>query len=216
MSGQCSDQNIERQKLFDVSKVEVCDHTLVGCASASLNVSFNGATSAAGNYTTGFDALEDTINDAPNGIRTYDGWFTTLSDARERDLNRPVILGGTLFFTTFTPTDGICEATGTGKLYGMYYLTGTAYKSSGLGASTLNGVGKFDRSITMGDGIPSEVSVHVGAQGSSGDGQVVNGTGCKSRTSVFVQKSTGAMGQTCVRGGTAGNPFSEMLTWRDL
>ena len=127
-----------------------------------------------------------------------------------------MILAGTLFFTTYTPTDGICEASGTGKLYGMYYLTGTAYKASGLGASTLNGVGILDRSISTGDGMPSAVSVHIGAQGSSGDGQVVNGTGCKSRTSVFVQKSTGAMGQTCVRGGSASNPFSEMLTWRDL
>ena len=218
LTGSCAagqSQSTPLDRFFDVSNVVVCDITLAGCAGSSQNVSLDGGAS----YSTGFDGLGglvDTINTAPAGIRTYDGWFTTLPNLRERDLNPPVILAGTLFYTTYTPTDGICEASGTGKLYGMYYLTGTAYKTSGLGASTLNGVGILDRSISTGDGMPSAVSVHIGAQGSSGDGQVVNGTGCKSRTSVFVQKSTGAMGQTCVRGGSSGNPFSEMLTWRDL
>jgi type IV pilus assembly protein PilY1 len=216
MTGMCG-QGTQLNKLFDVSNVVVCDTTLAGCAGPSHNVSLSSG--AAGSYTTGFDGLGglvDSINTAPGGIRTYDGWFTTLPNLRERDLNPPVLLDGTLFFTTYIPTDGICEASGTGNLYGIYYMTGTAYKSSGLGASTLNGVSILNRSISTGDGVPSAVSVHIGAQGSSGDGQVVNGTGCKSRTSVFVQKSTGAMGQTCVRGGSAGNPFSEMLTWRDL
>jgi type IV pilus assembly protein PilY1 len=212
MSGQCTNQTLELSKLYDVSKIEVCDITLVGCAGPSQNVSINNGVS----YTGSFDTLSATMNAAPSGIRTYDGWFTALPNTRERDLNRPLVLAGTLFFDTYIPTDGICEASGTGKLYGLYYLTGTAYKSSSLGAGTLNGVGVLNKSISMGDGMPSEVSVHIGALGSTDDGQVVNGTGCKSRTSVIVQKSTGAMGQTCVRGGSAGNPFSEMLTWRDL
>ncbi|HEY3198291.1 MAG TPA: hypothetical protein VGJ57_09775 [Nitrospirales bacterium] len=218
MSGQCSVETVKRQNLIDVSLVVVCDTLLIGCGDASHNVSSEGG--AVGTYDKGFDSgagnQSDAVNQVVAGVRTSDGWFMSLPNARERDLNSPLIFGGTLFFDTFIPTQGVCEASGTGLLYGLYYLTGTAYKNSSLGDGILNGVPIINRSVSLGEGLPSQVAIHVGAKdklNGTADGKTPNGA-CKSGTSVVVHMSTKGVSETCIKG--QGKLYSEMLAWRDL
>jgi len=98
-------------------------------------------------------------------VKPSKGWFidlkepTTPSWIGEKGLARTVIFGGVLFATTYTPTSSgsaVCAqpAEGTGRLYALNYLSGTAvFDFSGDGAP--------DRQYQVGGGIPSEVVVVI-------------------------------------------------------
>ena len=97
-------------------------------------------------------------------------------------------MGGLLSFTTFIPSDNICEAGGKSDLWALYYKTGTAYYTGVLG--TTNGLltdgtptsNRAKRSIGEGangeyiNGLSTSPNIHVGRQDGS---------------TVFVQSSTG-------------------------
>ncbi len=94
-------------------------------------------------------------------VKAKKGWYRRLLDTGERCLYRPVIIGGAVIFTTYAPLAGdICSFGGSGKLYALYYLTGTAYKSPILGLAPS---GEILPSAEVGGGMPSEPSMWIGA-----------------------------------------------------
>jgi type IV pilus assembly protein PilY1 len=205
----CS-QASERNNLYNASFVTVC----IGCA-PDKNVSVDGG----GTYTKGFDTGTDALL---NNLQGMDGWFTTLPTTRERTLSRAALIGGVLFFTTFTPTSDMCASSGEGRLYALYYMTGTPYKESAIGTSLESGQTVVNRSISLGAGMPSEVTVQIGGQGMGGGG-VSSNSGCVGRITGFIQTSTSALSQVCGQvplgmsgGGSGLAPWSRMVAWRDL
>jgi len=136
-----------------------------------------------------------------------------VTTCRERAISQPVILGGMLLFSTFNPNGDTCDPSGFGRLYALSYNTGTAYKETSVGTFSEAGKTRTKSMISMGQGVPSSPSVHVGAQGSGASGDVASDGGCQSRLSVVSQSSSGGVTRVC--GQTAGVTWSKFLTWRD-
>ena len=194
-------QTSERNNLFDVSNVTIC----TSCAS-SANVSYG-----TGSYSKGFDSG---ANNLVGNVQNVDGWFTSLPTAGERSLSSTVVLGGSLFFTTAVPSTDMCAGSGTGYVYGLYYLTGTAYTASAMGVTTIgvNTIGS--RAMSLGTGLPSNMALQIGAAG-TGQAGATTGVGCTGRLTGFIQSSTGAVQQLCSPGSSQ-PVWSRMLSWRDM
>ena len=119
----------------------------------------------------------------------YPGWRRSLVNSTgERMLNKGAIVGGTVLATSFAPASSICSYGGSSYLYGVYYLTGTAYKTSifyddsvTIGSGDDAGIANLT-SIALGSGLSSSPTVHVGQQ----EGNDVT---------VLYQKSTGEVGR---------------------
>jgi Tfp pilus tip-associated adhesin PilY1 len=202
LSSPCA-ETPERPDLYDVSNIAVC----TSC-SPTANVSINGGTDYTIGLNQGVGNLVDTIN-------RKDGWVLAFPYQGERALNMPVVVGGTVFFTTFTPAASLCDFGGEGRLYSLYYATGSAYTNAGLGTRTdLNGRQVGLTSISLGDGMSSQVAVHIEANGDGTHGETGSGVGCSSQVSVDTQTSTGAIVKACVKPALA--PWSRLIAWRDL
>lgn len=211
LTGGSPAQTTERNNLFNSSNIVTC----VDCA-AGGNVSTTGST---GSFTTSFDTGSSSLMAQ---ILNMDGWFTVFNDcstgscaltAGERNLNPGTLVGGTLFFTTFTPVNDICTASGTGLLYAVFYQTGGPYKDSAIGTTTGAGGVLAKKSVSLGEGLPSQAAIQLGAQGTGTSGGS-SSAGCTGRATIYIQSSTGVLGQNC--GKTATQPWSRMVSWRDL
>ncbi len=103
------------------------------------------------------------------------GWYLEFPDQGERALSRPLVIGGLVAWTTYTPNpDDPCEFEGNSRLYATYYTTGTAYYKyvfDQTGDTVL-------RYMDLGVGVPSAV------------GGVVTG---ENTLKGFVQQSTGTI-----------------------
>ena len=133
-------------------------------------------------------------NDLVDHVRAFDGWFIRLVEERERSLTKPSILGGIVLFTTFTPDEDICGYGGSGKLYALYFETGTAYKHSVIGMYV---DGRVRSSIDLGSGLPASIGIHVGQEETA---------------SGFTQLSTGSIEQ--VRVNPAFKVKSGIVYWK--
>jgi type IV pilus assembly protein PilY1 len=198
MTGGCTDQTVERNNLLNVSSVVVCS-----VCSGSQVTGVTGVTQFQGN----------TSGSLIGAMSSKDGWFTTLPTSGERSLSGARVLGGSVFFTSFTPTDDICVSTGGGKLYALYYQTGTAYKDSVIGTTPSGADTIVNRSITLDFGLPSQMSVQVGAQGTGAAGSSSN-SGSIGRVTGFIQSSSGVLSQLGIK--PAFSLWSRMLSWRDV
>ncbi len=100
-----------------------------------------------------------------DNIKTKKGWYIDLKESAapswigEKGLAKTSVFGGVLFATTYTPTtasSAVCAepAEGTGRLYALDYLSGTA-------VFDFSGDGTPDRQYQVGGGIPSEVVVVI-------------------------------------------------------
>ncbi|MDO8547517.1 MAG: hypothetical protein Q7R68_09180, partial [Nitrospirales bacterium] len=199
-------QTTERDNLFNSSDTVLC----ADCA-AGGNVSTTGSTTS---FTTSFDTGSSSMI---NQVLNVDGWFTVFNDCStgscaltpgERNLNPGTLVGGTLFFTSFTPVNDICTASGTGQLYAVFYQTGGPYKDSAVGTTTAGGKTLVKKRVSLGEGLPSQAAIQLGAQGSGTSGSS-SSAGCSGRTTVYIQSSTGVLGQNC--GKTAMQAWSRML-----
>jgi type IV pilus assembly protein PilY1 len=149
--------NCTNQNLLDVSSAQIC----VSCASGNQ-------VQGVGSVTT-FSGLMDQIRGNTSlGISAKDGWVIQLNPntgsttlGAERSLVNPTLIGGAVFFPTFTPNNDICVSTGNSSLYAMYYLTGTGYTDPIMG---LDASGVSRRSIGIGEGLASSVAMQIGAQ----------------------------------------------------
>lgn len=140
-------------------------------------------------------------------VQTKRGWFTKLTVPggglpSERSVANPVVLGGIVFFPTFTPSGDVCVAAGSSNLYGLYYVTGGAYSSPIMGMTGQN----INSKTSLGEGLATTVAIHLGAQGNgtTGAGSTTGIKGCS-------QSSTGAI--NCVDTGTATSVLSHFLSW---
>ena len=224
VSSACSDETVERNNLFNVSNVVTCS----SCA-AGTNVSTTGSASS---FTIGFSAGGGSL---VNNVQNGDGWFTTFNDPTaplqtpprsaltpgERNLASATLLGGTVFFTSFIPTTDIRQASGavsgtvsgTAQLYAVFYLTGGPYPTSTFGTALPGSDAIASKSIALGKGVPSQLSVQIGAQGNGAAG-TSSSSGCVSRVTGFYQTSMGVLVQIC--GRPALPTWSRMMSWRDI
>ena len=110
-----------------------------------------------------------------NTVSGKDGWKFSLgteaANIGERVLNKPTVLGGIVFDTSFVPNADICGFDGDSNIVGIFYTTGTSYYKEvfGTGGSTqtdVDGVTKTEvnRKTEVGIGRGSGVSIHVGGQ----------------------------------------------------
>jgi type IV pilus assembly protein PilY1 len=126
----------------------------------------------------------DALNTARENINKARGWYLNLEDEGEKCLAKPIVIGGTAFFTTFIPmqteNEEECASgmTGRGRLYALDVLAGRApldFSDDGSGSGSggsgsgsggsgsgndegddMNSLGKNNRSDDLGMGIASE------------------------------------------------------------
>ena len=101
-----------------------------------------------------------TIGSGCTSVDAQDGWYITLPGNGEKLLADPVVFGGVLYFSTYTPYLGTdqCLAAGTGTVYGINYVTGASVS----GLST-------DRVIATGTGLATSPIISRAPGGGTAD-----------------------------------------------
>jgi type IV pilus assembly protein PilY1 len=92
-------------------------------------------------------------------LQNANGYYFDLVDPGEKGLSSPIILGGTVFFTTYLPDNVVNVAActlveGSGLLYGVNVLNGTSVFNWDQGPVT-DPLSVADRRMQLGSGIPS-------------------------------------------------------------
>lgn len=157
MKGSCVQStatNCQDQDLLDVTNAAIC----ISCASGT-QVQGMGST-------TTFTGLVDQIQgNSAAGIPAKDGWVIQLEPnsgspdlGAERSVVNPTLIGGAVFFPTFTPDSDPCVALGDSKVYGLYYLTGTGHTDPIMG---VDASGMAKKSIDIGHGLASAVAIQI-------------------------------------------------------
>jgi type IV pilus assembly protein PilY1 len=205
-SGGCVDATIAgcrlsstlSNELIDMSTATICQLGSGTCTGTGVNQQVTNvpAMAAGGTYASLISL-----------VQSKKGWFAKLTVPggglpSERSVANPVVLGGIVFFPTFTPSGDVCVAAGSSNLYGLYYVTGGAYSSPIMGMTGQN----INSKTSLGEGLATTVAVHLGAQGdgTTGGGSTTGIKGCS-------QSSTGAI--NCVNTGTATSVLSHFLSW---
>ncbi len=109
------------------------------------------------------------------------GWMfdvidTAGPDQGERVLEKPSVFGGLVMFTSYKPVEDICGFGGDGRLYGLYYETGTPFRLPIFSFTTPSQGELIQRSLDLGMGRPSSLAIHVGQEAGG---------------KIYVQQSTG-------------------------
>jgi type IV pilus assembly protein PilY1 len=92
-------------------------------------------------------------------LQNANGYYVDFIDPGEKGLSSPIVLGGTVFFTTYLPDKVVniasCSlAEGAGLLYGINVLNGTAVFNWDQSPAT-DPLSIADRRMALGSGIPS-------------------------------------------------------------
>ena len=148
---------------------------------------------------TNFSGLE-------TGVENADGWYLDFPTSMERNLGQAALLGDLLTFTTYVPSNDPCEMEGFSYLYPLYFKTGTAYKESIIGLSSINSVTEGTetkqevlKATSLGLGLTMTPNIHVGKAGGS---------------KAFVQTSTGAI--LGIKEANPGATKSGGIYWREV
>ncbi len=158
--------------------------------SVFANWSVNG-TNVSGNFTGNFYSLLSAVDN------TW-GWIRALDLQGERSLVKPILFGGTLLYTTFKPNSDICSFGGHSYLYGLYYLTGTAYPKPVFEENVpTTPTGVVPYKLDLGEGLASKPAIHMG----------------KSTTTAFIQQSNGEIMNVKIH--PAHNTRSGLTSWVD-
>ena len=208
MNGGCtqtSSTNCHSSDLVNVTNAVVC----LVCGGGTNQVTDpNNASVTSFNGTSGTTSMIGLI-------KSKDGWYNVLpvaaGSAAERSVVNPTIIGGTVFFPTFVPTNDFCAATGTSSLYALFYLTGTAFTEPVIGTSASGSNTVINTKIDLGQGIASSMSIQIGSQGSGGLGGGGGGGNCAGGVVGAIQMSTGAAVQPCVK--PALPSWSRYVSW---
>ncbi|MEQ1563006.1 MAG: hypothetical protein ABL935_06380 [Nitrospiraceae bacterium] len=202
LSGACS----------QTSSTSCLDNDLVNVSAATVCSVCAGNQVTDTNNTGVTTLLGTTTNTLQGLVQSKDGWYTNLPFARERVLATPVVLGGVVFFPSFIPLDDVCQPNGDGRLYALFYLTGSAHTSPVIGTAVSGGNTNNNRSISLGSGtgMASGLAIHIGGQGSGGGGST-SGAGCQGGVTGFLQSSTGTLSQYCTK--PVGSVTSRYLSW---
>ena len=189
--------NVSGTDLVDVSAASICITGIATCGTTTTQVTgVSGAT---------------TFTGLINLVKSKKGWFSALQVTSgvpvERVVASPVILGGIVFFPTFTPNVDICVASGSSSLYALYYVTGSAYSSPIVGTSGTGNM-NINNKVDLGQGMATTVALHIGAQGNgtTGGGSSSGIVGCS-------QSSTGSL--NCQNVNTALGVTSRYISWNN-
>jgi type IV pilus assembly protein PilY1 len=146
-------------------------------------------------------------------VQSKDGWYVKLVTAAgtsaERSVSSPVVLAGAVFFPTLVPTNDFCSSTGTSYLYALYYKTGSAYSSPIIGTTTSGANTNSTNRISMGEGVASQVAVHIDGTGTSNGSSISGGGGPTIK--VCSQMSTGS--SECKAANGPNPPWSRYMSW---
>jgi len=150
---------------------------------------------------TSLDALSTLARDRKGWKRTL---AVTAGSPAERSINPPVLLGGIVFFTTFTP--GASDSVGSGRshLYCLDYKTGTARRSAGScnAPSPLAGIHSATRDgVDLGPGMTAPLSLQIDSASNSG-------------LLLLTQSSAGAVTRSSLR--TSQTLRSGEIDWREI
>ena len=102
------------------------------------------------------------------------------------------MLGGLITYTTYQPFDDVCRPEGVSYLYGLYFITGTAwykpiFSNSDIGVDGIDdATGTVEETVELGRGLSETPNLHAGDDGDGGGG---GDDGVKT----FLQTSTGAI-----------------------
>jgi type IV pilus assembly protein PilY1 len=129
----------------------------------------------------------------------YNGWKLDFDQPGERNLGQAAILGNIVTFTTFVPSEDICQPEGESFLWAPYYRTGTAYMRNVIGTVARDGETEVLRKLSVGAGLASTPNIHTGAEAGS---------------TAFVQTSTGAI--ISVQQNNPGVIKGGPISWREL
>jgi len=132
-----------------------------------------------------------------NTTSTKKGYYIELSGGGEKILADPTVFGGWVYFTSYKPTNTICDQSGTAYLYSIQYTSGAGQFSSG---------GSVSRSMNIGSGIPSAPVISISPTGGTDLYVTTSGTG----NNPVGQKNT----QDILHPTGFSNPTS-ILYWRD-
>jgi type IV pilus assembly protein PilY1 len=159
MSGctQSTVSSCHNENLMDVTNAAIC----VSCASGNQ-------VQGVGSVSTFTSLIDNIQGNSAAGIPAKDGWVIQLTTnsgstllGAERSIVSPTLIGGAVFFPTFTPSNDVCVATGTSQIFGLYYLTGTGYPDPIFG---VNGSGQAVRAVSGGEGVASSVAIQIGSE----------------------------------------------------
>jgi len=154
------------------------------------------------------------LNSMAGLIQSKDGWYVKLVTAAgtsaERSVSSPVVLAGAVFLPTLVPTNDFCSSTGTSYLYALYYKTGSAYSSPIIGTSASGANTISSTRITLGEGVASQVAVHIDGPGTS-NGSSTSGAPGKPPIKYCSQMSTGS--SECKDANGPNPPWSRYLSW---
>ncbi|MEP6933840.1 MAG: PilC/PilY family type IV pilus protein, partial [Nitrospirota bacterium] len=143
-------------------------------------------------------------------VQSKDGWYVKLATAvgtsAERSVSSPVVLAGAVFFPTLVPTNDFCASTGTSYLYALYYKTGSAYSSPIIGTSASGANTISNTRINLGDGVASQVAIHI-----DGTGSIPGGPPGGPPIKACSQMSTGS--STCIDADAPNPPWSRYMSW---
>ncbi|MEX2515561.1 MAG: PilC/PilY family type IV pilus protein [Gammaproteobacteria bacterium] len=161
-----------------------------------------------------FDELEQcTTGQTTCDGNIYQGWkrdyVANSLDPSQRSINRSAVLGGIVFNTAFTPTEDLCGAEGTSILLGLAFNTGTTIPEGVFGTEACStcpdGVFESKGEISLGFGLASSPSIHVGKPGQDD---------LPGKVTVVIQKSTGEISSDEAQ--TSGGLRSGEISWREF
>ena len=174
--------------LFDATSAKVYE-------GGAVDVDGNGSIDYAAAVAGGWNGFIQTLDSSKNG------WVIQTSPG-ERILGTAAVLGGVVAFSSWQPPPDCtaffdCLPDGASTLYSPFYKTGTAFTGSiiGLGNNTYSGNPEVLRQRSLGTGISSTPTIHVGETGKA-----------------FIQSSTGAVTDTEIK--TVYPVKSGMRSWR--
>jgi len=161
--------------------------------STDVHVLLTGEVTGAGAGINNWGTLAETLSSAP-------GWYIDLfangTDPSERVISKAGVLGGVVFFTTFTPNSDICGFGGNGTLYALNFQTGSPNREPVIGDDGNEVASTRD----LGFGVPSRLAIHVGEEDSGATG--------------YVQTSTGAIEQLDIT--LAPEMAPGIISWREF
>jgi len=219
--------NTEQQYLFglkdNVMNAGCTQTSTTNCNSVSLVNATNAVVCTV--CATGTNQVTDSNNPALTSVTTgansmvglvqnKDGWYVKLATAAgtaaERSVSSPVVLAGAIFFPTLIPTNDFCASTGSSYLYALYYKTGSAYPTPIVGTSASGANTISSTRIGLGDGVASQVAVHIDGTGTS-NGSSTGGAPGGPPIKACSQMSTGS--STCIDANAPNPPWSRYLSW---
>ena len=106
------------------------------------------------------EGTAEEAEDTYTALNAGDGWYIDMENAGEKVLAPPTVIFGMVLFTTFTPIDTVanpCSYGGDARLYVVDYLTAVSI----IDWDEDTDLEKSDRSLHLGQGIPTEVVITI-------------------------------------------------------